>query len=108
MTNVNDRGSIKWTPFMMPEHIEMLNNYWKSQNNVEKPILSEDHYEEMSRTIEEAIEHMLKVAIQYYKSQRIKVVEGIIKRPVMDRLEIQTADGIDYIAFTDILDVSII
>ncbi|WP_226037590.1 YolD-like family protein [Aquibacillus saliphilus] len=108
MTKVNDRGNIKWTPFMMPEHIEMLNNYWESQKNIAKPILSEDHYEEMARTIEEAIEYLFVVDIQYYKNHRIKVIEGVIKRSVQHRLEIQTEDGIDYLDFTEILDVSII
>ncbi len=93
---------------MMPEHIEMLNDYWKKERYIEKPHLSVDHYDQMNQTIQEAMKHTLDVSIQYYDNHRIKVIEGIINRPNMGRLEIQTEEKIHYLGLAEIVDVLII
>jgi hypothetical protein len=32
---IKDRGTMKWTAFMMPEHIKLLREYDKNLNKVE-------------------------------------------------------------------------
>ncbi|GGF15217.1 hypothetical protein GCM10010954_12290 [Halobacillus andaensis] len=39
MENTSDRGKIKWTSLMLPEHVEMVKETYKEQNKVEKPLL---------------------------------------------------------------------
>ncbi|MDC3414932.1 YolD-like family protein [Terrihalobacillus insolitus] len=85
MAVINERGNKKWQGFMMPEHIELLNEYWESQEDIEKSLLSEDQLEEIKRTVAKAIECRLEVDIQYYENKRIKVIEGIINSNGKDR-----------------------
>ncbi|WP_424475396.1 YolD-like family protein [Oceanobacillus kimchii] len=44
--NINDRGKIKWTAMMMPEHLELLNQLKEKQIRKQKPILDEQQLEE--------------------------------------------------------------
>lgn len=48
---VHDRGAKKWTSLMLPEHIEMLKEWERSLNKVEKPILAEDEVLEINRIL---------------------------------------------------------
>lgn len=34
--NENDRGAIKWTAMMVPEHVELLNQLKEKQNRKQK------------------------------------------------------------------------
>ncbi|WP_407270587.1 YolD-like family protein [Radiobacillus sp. PE A8.2] len=106
MEKVNDRGNLKWTPFMMTEHTEMLNEWYESDKDVQKPIISEDKLEDMQRTIQEAIELKKQVQVFFHSSHRIQLVEGIIVGHGMNRLEIESADGIDYLVPDEIVDIS--
>jgi YolD-like protein len=108
MNKVNDRGNIKWTSIMLPEHIQMLNDWYESENDVKKPIISEDKLEEMERTIQEAIQFKKKVGVFFHSAHRLQLIEGFIVGHGMGRLEIENEDGIDYLVPNEIVDVSII
>jgi len=42
MVNQNkDRGNIKWTSLMLPEHVQMVKEIWKEEEKVQKPVLDE-------------------------------------------------------------------
>ncbi|GGF28051.1 hypothetical protein GCM10010954_28930 [Halobacillus andaensis] len=41
MGNPNDRGTIKWTSLMLPEHVEMVQEIFKEQEREEKLQLDE-------------------------------------------------------------------
>ncbi|WP_419893407.1 YolD-like family protein [Oceanobacillus kimchii] len=43
--SVNDRGTIKWTAMMLPEHAELLNQLKEKKNRKQKPILDEQQLE---------------------------------------------------------------
>lgn len=75
---VNDRGSIKWSAMMMPEHIQMLNEYWKEQEWKEKPILDEQQKEEIGIKLHLAIHDDLTVRIKYYKDHDFHYVKDEI------------------------------
>ncbi|WP_077622861.1 YolD-like family protein [Sediminibacillus massiliensis] len=105
---VNDRGTIKWTSMMLPEHVEMLNQWYESENDVEKPILSEDQLEEMQRTILEAMEYKRKISLFFFEQRRIHLYEGYINGAGMGRLEVENEDGTDFLSIHDIVDVSIV
>ncbi|WP_026571546.1 MULTISPECIES: YolD-like family protein [Sediminibacillus] len=103
-----DRGTIKWTSLMLPEHVEMLNQWYESEKDVEKPILSSDKLEEMQRTIMQAIEYKQKVSLYFYEAQRIEMLEGFIKGTGMGKLEIENHEGIEFIPVEAIVDVELI
>ena len=36
---LKDRGTIKWTSLMLPEHVERLKNMWSETEKTAKPLL---------------------------------------------------------------------
>ncbi|SDJ86022.1 YolD-like family protein [Sediminibacillus albus] len=93
---------------IMPEHVEMLNEWYESENFVEKPILSEDQLQEMKQTIQEAVKFKRKIFIFFYDNGKVGLVEGIIKGHGMGKLEVENNDGVDYLAPSEVVDVSIV
>ena len=90
---MHDRGNIKWTSLMLPEHVELLQNFF-DENKIEKPILSEDKLEEIQYTLEEAFHHKLALAITYFKRDKKLGVQGEIEKfnPLQQVLVLQTFD----------------
>ncbi|GAB3807081.1 YolD-like family protein [Virgibacillus kimchii] len=103
---VNDRGSIKWSAMMMPEHIEMLKKSWKEQERREKPLLDEQQKEEIEGKLQLAIHNDLTIQIKYFKGHdfyyvldkiaSINVKDGSLYLKQMEKLKLN-----------DIIDVKI-
>jgi len=66
MSEINDRGTKKWTAMMMPEHEEMLQQMWQEQEYKQKPILDEQKQFELSTKLQLALQNDLTVEIEYY------------------------------------------
>lgn len=78
---IRDRGRIKWTSLMLPEHVRMLRD-WAQEDLWEKPKeIDEQKLEEMDETIKQAIEQNRKVAVHYYNDieRQYEVVAGIVR-----------------------------
>lgn len=103
---------MKWesSKMMMPEHVEMLNKLWEEENDIEKPILSEDQLQELNQTIADACEYRTTVDLQYHKNKRMHVATGTIEnmRPQQKQILVETEDGLDYLSFDEIVDVSVV
>ncbi|MDQ9096528.1 YolD-like family protein, partial [Bacillus licheniformis] len=54
--NLKDRGSIKWTAMMLPEHVSLLRELESRQNKVKRPVLDLSQIEDMEMVISEAME----------------------------------------------------
>ncbi|MEC0633368.1 YolD-like family protein [Bacillus haynesii] len=54
--NLKDRGSIKWTAMMLPEHVSLLRELESNQNKVKRPVLDTSQIEDMEMIISEAME----------------------------------------------------
>lgn len=52
---IKDRGTIKWTAMMLPEHVQHLKELVIDERRVEKPILDEQMVEEFELIICEAM-----------------------------------------------------
>ncbi|MBU8589182.1 YolD-like family protein [Priestia megaterium] len=64
----NDRGMRKWRPFAsMPEQYIGLDEVLKGLNRVEKPILAEDHQEQVNEILMRANGTDKKVSLTYYR-----------------------------------------
>lgn len=61
-----DRGTIKWTSLMLPEHVEMIKQVWKEDERIEKPILDEQKMEEIDIALHLAMKDDLTIKIQYH------------------------------------------
>ncbi|WP_067727684.1 YolD-like family protein [Oceanobacillus damuensis] len=83
---MNDRGSIKWTAMMMPEHIQLLNDMWKRKEYKEKPVLDEQQLEEINRKLHMAIHKHLSAEITYYADYDYRKITGKL-------FKIETSEG---------------
>ena len=64
---VNDRGNIKWTTLMLPEHAEILRELKVQQNYKTKPMIDEQLIEENELQLQQAIHENKEVEINYFK-----------------------------------------
>ncbi|WP_455662729.1 YolD-like family protein [Pradoshia sp.] len=77
---IRDRGKIKWTSMMLPEHVSLLREWAQEDSYEQRNELDEQKIEEINHTIAEAMEYGANVRIRYYKAsvRRHESVEGCI------------------------------
>lgn len=81
MDNRNrDRGTIKWTSLMLPEHVEMIKQVWKEDERVEKPILDEQQLEEIGFKLQQSMRDHLPLEVTYHNgfdlsTMKVKVMK---------------------------------
>ncbi|MGE7905585.1 YolD-like family protein [Peribacillus sp. NPDC094092] len=107
---IRDRGRIKWTSMMLPEHVKMLRDWVVEDGYETKRILDEQQLEEMNAVMGEAMEERKDVTIAHYEGKRYQLLIGRIhyynestqKLHIVDRFQ-----QVHYIRLTDIADVRI-
>lgn len=73
---IRDRGRIKWTAMMLPEHVKLLRD-WVREDQYEKKItIDEQQLELMNEVLMEAMEFDQFVAITYYQNHNYEMVIG--------------------------------
>lgn len=75
---IRDRGNIKWSSMMLPEHVKLLKEYNKNLKKVEKPILDEQKYEEFNEIMARALNENLILTFTYYEKGEVKKLRGNI------------------------------
>ncbi|RHW41162.1 YolD-like family protein [Neobacillus notoginsengisoli] len=73
---IRDRGRIKWTSMMLPEHVKMLRDWVKEDSYEQKKELDEQQLEMMNETLMEAMEFNQAVAITYYRGRNYERCTG--------------------------------
>lgn len=73
-----DRGTIKWTSLMLPEHVEMIKKVWKEDKRVEKGVLDEQKAAEIDFILQRALHDELTVDVRVhngfdYEEWRLKI-----------------------------------
>ncbi|WP_079516336.1 YolD-like family protein [Rossellomorea marisflavi] len=82
---IRDRGKIKWTSMMLPEHVKMLRD-WAEEDSFEKRReLDEQEFEMMNEVVTEAMEYSRSVMITHYERKQHRLLIG----------EIQHADSLE-------------
>ncbi|ASK64122.1 hypothetical protein CFK37_19175 [Virgibacillus phasianinus] len=104
--SVNDRGTIKWTAMMLPEHINMLNEYWKEEEYKEKPMLDEQQKEEIGMKLQCAIHNNLTVEIKHYSGRDYLTIKGKLMKIDQIKLKLNNEDQTE-IKLDNVLDVHI-
>jgi hypothetical protein len=74
--NHRDRGIIKYSPFLMPEHRKMLKELREKEERIHPSCHDEQQYEEWNRIIFEAMEFASYLSIQYIHNYRLYHVIG--------------------------------
>jgi adenine deaminase len=92
---IRDRGRIKWTSMMLPEHVKLLRDWVKEDRYEDEREMDEQQLELMNETLSEAIEFDQFVTITHYHNRNYEIVIGKIhywdelsqKLHVVDRFE---------------------
>lgn len=105
---IRDRGKIKWTSMMLPEHVKLLRD-WAYEDTFEQRVeLDEQQLEEMNHAIAEAMECQTLVAITYYENKRHQLAVGYIHYYDEWKKTLHIIDqfqAVHYIMLVDIVDV---
>lgn len=80
MRMIRDRGTIKWTAMMLPEHVKILREWAEEDTYQEQPKLDEQQIEEMNIALCRAIEEGGELMITYYGEKRHRLILGSIHR----------------------------
>jgi len=75
---IRDRGSIKWTAMMLPEHVKLLREWAEEDSYQQKPELDEQQMEEMNQLLCHALEVNQELVITYYHQKRHQLLIGTI------------------------------
>ncbi len=65
--NLKDRGTIKWTAMMLPEHVSLIRELERSHNKVKRPVLDLAQIDDMEMIISEAMEFNNPVQFSVFK-----------------------------------------
>ncbi|WP_101844204.1 YolD-like family protein [Halobacillus sp. Marseille-P3879] len=74
MREINDRGTKKWTSLMMPEHVQMVQEVYKEQTRVDKPVLDEQQIQDHAFALEMAMNDNLTVELKYHNGHNYTYV----------------------------------
>ncbi len=69
--NVRDRGKIKWTALMLPEHIAKLREWQAEDEKVPQPVLSEFDLKEIQNQLESARMKKCMTQIRIWQEHKI-------------------------------------
>ncbi len=64
---IKDRGTIKWTAMMLPEHVHELRELWEKDKKVPERSIDEQKIELIDYTIKSAMTANMKVKIIFYE-----------------------------------------
>lgn len=94
---IRDRGKIKWTSMMLPEHVKLLREWVREDNFEESKEVDEQYLEVINERISEAIEYGKRIVITYYRSGGYERISGVIKQwdPLSRQLHIAIAGDDD-------------
>lgn len=109
---LRDRGTIKWTSLMLPEHVEMVKNVWEEDERIEKPILDDQQLEEIGFALERSMQDGLTVKVKYHNGfdfsyVNIKVTALDSNQKVIRGINQKTKD-VERVLFEQIIEVSIL
>lgn len=75
---INDRGNMKWTSLMLPEHLVKLKEWKKEQFYDTKRILTEWEFDEIEQIIQSSYKMKELVKITIWSNNKLHDVIGII------------------------------
>jgi len=75
---IRDRGNIKWTSMMLPEHVKLLRDWSEEDTYQEKPVLDEQQLEQFNETLCMAMEEHMEIVFTYYKDHFLHTCSGFV------------------------------
>lgn len=77
---LKDRGTIKWTSLMLPEHVEQLKELWKEDEKQPLPVLDEQELEQLNQQCYQAYQQQTRVELCVHEQGYQKQYIGKIAR----------------------------
>jgi hypothetical protein len=90
---IRDRGNIKWTAMMLPEHVKLLREYKEHHGKAEKPFLDEQKYEEFNERICGAMEENRRLRFTSYQGGKLIQTAGRVHYMDEARRELRILDS---------------
>jgi hypothetical protein len=107
---IRDRGRIKWTAMMLPEHVKMLRDWAHEDTYEQQKEIDEQKLEEMNGLLATAMEEHQSVILTHFRNRKYELVIGQIHHwdEFTQRLHIiDHFEQIHRISVLDIADVQI-
>ncbi|RNA67097.1 YolD-like family protein [Alteribacter keqinensis] len=73
---LRDRGTIKWTSLMLPEHVGMLNTWFEGTKKQPRPELDEQQWEEIGQTVCEGMAFHSELVFTFWEDGFFYQVSG--------------------------------
>lgn len=102
---IRDRGTIKWTAMMLPEHVKMLREHQDGLNYGRKPELDEQRYEEFNEIICVAMEENRLLKFMYYQKGKIVELAGHVHYVDEIRKELRVMDKMNMMHLLKVMDI---
>ncbi|WP_026672107.1 YolD-like family protein [Alkalihalobacterium bogoriense] len=105
---LKDRGNIKWTAMMIPEHVSRLRKVAEELTTVKKPIVDIQQLEEFEYFICEAMEHNHVLTFVYWDDGKYGIVLGKVHYIDSVNKQLRVVDQFDerhYIPIAHLVDV---
>lgn len=109
LENNRDRGRIKWTAIMLPEHIQQLREWHAEDRYEERPELSEWDLEAIQDELNRALMMKCETTVKTWHDGKITSYMGSIESIDFHtrRIMLQDPFEIEKISFEDIISVQI-
>ncbi|WP_335869847.1 YolD-like family protein [Bacillus sp. 2205SS5-2] len=75
---IRDRGRMKWTSMMLPEHVKLLRDWSKEDSFEKEKEIDEQQLEDLNIVAAEAMEYGKCVTITHYTNKRYELLVGTL------------------------------
>jgi hypothetical protein len=79
MDRLHDRGNIKWSTMMLPEHRQLLIHLKEAQQDVMMKDLTEDKLKEIDQVIRQSLAQGEEIILTYYYRKRYHRITGFVE-----------------------------
>lgn len=105
-TRYRDRGELKWIPFLMPEHVDLLKRYYAQIQKIELPDLDEQLLYLWQTELERAIREGDQVEVTLFVDGLTTSMRGYVHAIYYAERKVELFDGkVRRVPFSDILSV---
>jgi len=80
VTRYEDRGNLKWIPFLMPEHAALLREYYVRVQKLEMPAIDEQLKEWWARELEQALIDGTETRVIYFEDGGYRTASGFVEQ----------------------------
>lgn len=107
---IKDRGNIKWQGLMLPEHIQMLREWYKEDDEVKRPELDEFDLQLIQEELDIAAKRKCEVLIETWRDKQIFKHRGIIERidPAHREIVYESPFGMERVVLDEVVAVTLI